>query len=343
MTYKAAAGFGARRYFTLAVTLAALALPLAAVPAAHAARSLSQRAVLSARVRHVRVGGVSFAYRSIGSGRPLLLPSNLQARMSNWDPAVLARVAARHRVIIYDHRGVGLSKGDVSHMTMAQLADDAARVIRKLRLGRPDVWGQRMGGSVAELLAIRHPTRVRRLVLTAALAGGGHYVGGGAPWFTDFTPDAAGRARRGPTRRGPRVGVRRRRSRPLRAAPSSPRRRGTSSCPLRARGGDFPGFAPACLSPVGVATSSPLPGTRASSRPGCATRPFASTPLDTASTSRTAPGSSLTCCAFSAKGDARRHQHRRLRRRVRDRRRQQLRDTRGRAVAPERPSLPGVG
>jgi pimeloyl-ACP methyl ester carboxylesterase len=178
------------------VTLAALALPLAAVPAAHAARGLSQRAVLSARVRHVRVGGVDFAYRSIGSGRPLLLPSNLQARMSNWDPAVLARVAARHRVIIYDHRGVGLSKGDVSHMTMAQLADDAARLIRKLRLGRPDVWGQRMGGSVAELLAIRHPTRVRRLVLTAALAGGGHIVNslGGAPWFTDFTADAAGRA-----------------------------------------------------------------------------------------------------------------------------------------------------
>jgi pimeloyl-ACP methyl ester carboxylesterase len=136
---------------------------------------------------------VDFAYRSIGSGRPLLMPSGLGVTMSGLDPAVLVGVAAGHRVIVYDHRGVGLSRGDVSHMTMAQLADDAAALIRRLRLGRPDVWGIAMGASVAELLAIRHPTRVHRLVLSGGAAGSGHFVGPIAPGL-GFTPDAAGRA-----------------------------------------------------------------------------------------------------------------------------------------------------
>ena len=167
------------------------------------ARQRGWKWVLSIPVHYVRAGGVKFAYRSIGAGPPLLLIDGLEATMSNqWDPAGLASIAGEHRVIIYDHRGVGLSRGDLSQMSIAELADDAARLIRALHITASDVWGQSMGACVAEELAIRHPSVVRRLVLTGGSAGSNHTVLGKLAPPGDaaailklvFTPDAAGHA-----------------------------------------------------------------------------------------------------------------------------------------------------
>ena len=199
-----------RQHVGWLAALCALVIPGVVVSAADAAVPPRERAVLAAPVRHMRAGGVDFAYRAIGSGRPLVLIDGLEATMSSeWDPAVLAQLVAHHRVVLYDHRGVGLSRGDVSSMTVAQLSDDAAALIHALHLSAPDVWGQSLGGDVAEDLVVRHPTAVRRVVLTGASAGGGedHWIpstvqNGPKPGDRDgieriiFTPDAAGRAAR---------------------------------------------------------------------------------------------------------------------------------------------------
>ena len=168
-----------RQHVGWLAALCALVIPGVVVSAADAAVPPRERAVLAAPVRHMRAGGVDFAYRAIGSGRPLVLIDGLEATMSSeWDPAVLAQLVAHHRVVLYDHRGVGLSRGDVSSMTVAQLSDDAAALIHALHLSAPDVWGQSLGGDVAEDLVVRHPTAVRRVVLTGASAGGGedHWI-----------------------------------------------------------------------------------------------------------------------------------------------------------------------
>ena len=167
------------RRLALVAALAIVVAVASSVAAALGRRSLpvSWRVVLSSRVRHVSAGGVDFAYRVIGSGRPLLLIEGTEATMaSEWDPGVLAQIAASHRVIVYDPRGLGLSRGDVSHMTVAQLADDAAHLLGALHVRQADVWGQSLGGDVAQELTIRHPRDVRRLVLTGTSAGGGHWV-----------------------------------------------------------------------------------------------------------------------------------------------------------------------
>ena len=197
------------RRLALVGALAIVVAVASSVAAALGRRSLpaSWRVVLSSPVRHVRAGGVDFAYRVIGSGRPLLLIEGTEATMaSEWDPGVLAQLAASHRVIVYDPRGLGLSRGDVSHMTVAQLADDAAHLLGALHVRQADVWGQSLGGYVAQELTIRHPRDVRRLVLTGTSAGGGHWVPPLVPLpkpkgddraeilRITFTPGPAGRA-----------------------------------------------------------------------------------------------------------------------------------------------------
>jgi pimeloyl-ACP methyl ester carboxylesterase len=56
------------------------------------------------------------------------------------------------------------------------MADDTAALIRALGYRRADVLGWSMGGNIAEMLALRHPGRVRRLILAATDPGGPHAI-----------------------------------------------------------------------------------------------------------------------------------------------------------------------
>ncbi len=84
--------------------------------------------------------------------------------LSMWD-SLANTLALDCRVIAYDHRGHGSSDAPDGLYAMADLADDAARLLRELDTG-PVVWvGLSMGGMVGQELALRHPGQVAALVL----------------------------------------------------------------------------------------------------------------------------------------------------------------------------------
>src|SRR3954469_7293685 len=66
-----------------------------------------------APTRTLSAGGVEFAYRQLGpsTGVPVVFLTHLAAVLDNWDPRVVDGVAAKHRVITFDNRGVGASSG----------------------------------------------------------------------------------------------------------------------------------------------------------------------------------------------------------------------------------------
>ena len=67
----------------------------------------------AAPTRTISVGGVDFAYRELGpaTGIPVIFLNHLAAVLDNWDPRVVDGIAAQHRVITFDNRGVGASGG----------------------------------------------------------------------------------------------------------------------------------------------------------------------------------------------------------------------------------------
>jgi pimeloyl-ACP methyl ester carboxylesterase len=130
-----------------------------------------------APTRTLTAGGVTFAYRDLGpkTGVPVVFITHLAAVLDNWDPRVVDGIAARHRVITFDNRGVGASSGSTPK-TIEEMAKDAVTFIRGLGLEHVDIHGFSMGGMIAQVIAQDEPQLVRRLILTGTGPAGGEGI-----------------------------------------------------------------------------------------------------------------------------------------------------------------------
>ena len=126
--------------------------------------------------RTINVDGVTFSYRELGSGSevPVVFLHHLTAVLDDWDPRVVDGIAAQHRVITFDNRGVGATGGSVP-ATVEQMGTDTIAFIRALGLRQVDLFGFSLGGGVAQMVALQAPELVRRMIL----AGTGPRGGGG--------------------------------------------------------------------------------------------------------------------------------------------------------------------
>jgi len=152
----------------LVILLVALAI---AAPA-----GASPPAPFRAHVHHTAVHGGQIAWYERGSGPPLMMLMGTGSTMSEWDPALLPLLARRHRLIMFDYPGIGWSGPWRGPRTFAGLADEVARFMAAIGVEKADVLGWSMGGFVSQQLAIRHPSRVARLVLAGTNPGGGRGV-----------------------------------------------------------------------------------------------------------------------------------------------------------------------
>ena len=136
----------------------------------------------------------------------LLIPGAFMATesMMSW----VSAFAGSRAVIIFDQQGHGRTPDTSREMSYEQFADDAAALLRALKVECADVMGYSDGGGVALQLALRHPALVSKLVsLSATYRNDGWYPslsegieGQGATAFAgtsverafkEHTPDAA--------------------------------------------------------------------------------------------------------------------------------------------------------
>ncbi|HXF52201.1 MAG TPA: alpha/beta hydrolase [Dehalococcoidia bacterium] len=124
----------------------------------------------------VRVGSIDLYYEEHGSGEPLLLIQGFGGNTVAWGPLVPA-LAARYRVIAFDNRDAGRSGQATEPYTIADMADDAARLLDALGVPSAHVLGASMGGMIAQELALRWPQKVRSLILACTTCGGPRSAG----------------------------------------------------------------------------------------------------------------------------------------------------------------------
>jgi len=113
---------------------------------------------------HVVVDGVRLRYARAGQGSPVLLLHGVTDNGRCWGRTADA-LAQAHDVILLDQRAHGRSEAPESGYTLADLAEDAAGVIRGLGLAPVAVLGHSLGARVGLALATMYPDLVVRLVL----------------------------------------------------------------------------------------------------------------------------------------------------------------------------------
>ena len=105
------------------------------------------------------VNGLHMYYEIAGEGKPAVY---IHPIVSHCELA--PKLTANRRWVAMDLQGHGRTADIDRPMTCEQHADDIATLLKHLEIGSVDVFGDSFGGSIAVMLAVRHPGLVRRVV-----------------------------------------------------------------------------------------------------------------------------------------------------------------------------------
>ncbi|WP_197715495.1 alpha/beta fold hydrolase [Aquitalea magnusonii] len=163
----------ARRQMLLAgaAMAATISVPFTASAAAQASASSDINTAASS-TRFVEVDGRKLAYRSVGTGKPIVLCHRFRGVLGLWDPAFIDALAAQgYQVITFDYSGIGLSTGERSY-NPAAMVKDAKDLIHALGLKDVVIGGWSIGGIVAQIYLAMFGQEVSHVVLLATTPPG---------------------------------------------------------------------------------------------------------------------------------------------------------------------------
>src|SRR5918997_1703653 len=120
---------------------------------------------------HEGIDGVPIWYEEHGAlgGPPLVALHGGIVTFEGSFGEVLPWLTNGRRVIGVELQGHGHTPDTGRPMSIERFGDDVAELIDRVAGGGPvDVWGFSLGALTATSLALRHPAKVRRLVLAAS-------------------------------------------------------------------------------------------------------------------------------------------------------------------------------
>lgn len=114
------------------------------------------------------VNGLKMYYEIHGEGEPVVMLHGAFMTITGWADWV-KELSKTRKVIAVEMQGHGRTADIKRDMSFENLADDVAALLDHLKIPSADVIGYSMGGGVAMQTAIRHPEKVRKVVVISAV------------------------------------------------------------------------------------------------------------------------------------------------------------------------------
>ncbi len=114
------------------------------------------------------VNGLKMYYEVHGSGEPVVLLHGAFMTITNNWTGWIGELAKTRKVIAVEMQGHGRTTDIERDISGANLADDVAALLDHLKIPKADLIGYSMGGGVAMQCAIRHPDKVRKVVVISS-------------------------------------------------------------------------------------------------------------------------------------------------------------------------------
>jgi pimeloyl-ACP methyl ester carboxylesterase len=117
---------------------------------------------------YASVNGVKMYYEVHGNGEPVVLLHGAFMTITNNWTGWIDELSKTRKVIAVEMQGHGRTADIERDITYENLADDVAALLEKLKIPQADLIGYSMGGGVAMQCAIRHPDKVRKVVVISS-------------------------------------------------------------------------------------------------------------------------------------------------------------------------------
>jgi len=119
----------------------------------------------------VKANDINIYYELHGKSTkpPVILIAGFSCDHSFWQ-GVLKSLSEKHRVLVFDNRGVGRTSSPDQRYTVLQMADDVMALSNKLGLIKPVIIGQSMGSAIAQNIGKRYQQQIKKLVLINTFA-----------------------------------------------------------------------------------------------------------------------------------------------------------------------------